>query len=78
MKICQCLSFLSFSFFWVRFFFKETPWPQPMFKSSELHVDRGWDRVGEGCIRYRFVRLIDLGQNGWKFGNDYLESGGKR
>jgi len=24
-----------------------------MSESSELYVDRGWDRVEEGCIRYR-------------------------
>ena len=36
------------------FFFKEFLWPQPMSKSSELHLDRGGDRVGEGCVRYRF------------------------
>jgi len=37
-----------------KYFFKESPWPQPMSESSELYIDRGWDRVGEGCIRYRF------------------------
>ena len=36
------------------FIIKESPWPQPMSKSSELHLDRGGDRVGEGCVRYRF------------------------
>ena len=25
-----------------------------MSEGSELYIDRGWDRVGEGCIRYRY------------------------
>jgi len=38
------------NFYEIFFFLTESPWPQLMSESSELYVERGWDRIGEGCI----------------------------